>query len=59
MVDISLKARHDNITDGIIWFSIENKLERGHKLHLFEPDQLIRLKYAFDGQTKFGTPVFH
>ena len=54
-----MKARHDGVSDGTIWFAIEEKLERGHKLHHLNPQQLIKLKYAFDGHAKQGTPLFH
>lgn len=56
---MSVKARHEDISDGTIWFAIEEKLDRGHKLHLLTPQQLIKLKFAFDGHKKQGTPLFH
>jgi hypothetical protein len=34
-------------------------LGRGNKLYLLSPEELIKLKYAFDGHVKYGTPLFH
>ncbi len=56
---MSLKARHDDISDGTVWFNMEEKLERGRKLYLLTPQQLIKLKYAFDSHHRQGTPIFH
>jgi hypothetical protein len=47
------------MSDGEIWFAIERRFDRGHKLHLLDSDELIKLKYAFDGLQKYGTPIFH
>jgi len=37
-VQISLKARAEGLDDGSLWFLIEEKLGRGHKLHLLSSD---------------------
>jgi len=59
LVEICLKARESGISDGGIWFAIEKRFDRGHKLNLLNSDELIKLKYAFDGLQKYGTPIFH
>jgi hypothetical protein len=42
-----------------LWFAIEERFERGKKLYLLNSGELIKLKFAFDGDTKYGTPTFH
>ena len=59
LVELSVAARHQNVEDGEIWFQIEAALGRGRKLYLLSPEELIRLKWAFDNRTKYGTPTFH
>lgn len=59
LVEISLKARKEGQLDGSLFFAIETRFDRGHKLHLLNSDELIKLKYAFDEHQKYGTPIFH
>lgn len=58
IAELCLKARQDG-APGEIWFAIEERLARGNKLYLLTSKQLIKLKYAFEGHVKAGTPLFH
>lgn len=59
LVELAVAARHQEVADGEIWFQIESALGRGRKLYLLSSEELIRLKWAFDNRTKYGTPAFH
>lgn len=59
LVQISLAARKQGVSDRGVWFAIEEGLGRGKKLYLLSSEELVWLKWAFDGQQKQGTPVFH
>ena len=58
VAELCLKARQDG-APGEVWFAIEERLARGNKLYLLTSEQLIKLKYAFEGHVKAGTPLFH
>ena len=57
IAELCLKARQDG-APGEIWFAIEERLARGNKLYLLTSEQLLKMKYAFEGHSKAGTPGF-
>lgn len=59
LVQLTLAARNQGVEDMALWYAIENGFQRGKKLYLLSPEELVRLKWAFDGKLKQGTPVFH
>lgn len=59
LVQLSLAARGQGVEDKVLWYAIESGFQRGKKLYLLSTEELVRLKWAFDGKTKQGTPIFH
>lgn len=54
-----MAARWQGLEDKEIWYWIEEGLQRGKKLYLLSSEELLKLKWAFDGEPKQGTPLFH
>jgi hypothetical protein len=60
LVEAAVAARRQEGTEGELWFAIEEGFKRGKALYLLSSEELVRLKWAFEGQGgKQGTPQFH
>ena len=59
LVEVSQRARWQDMHDANYWWAIQEGFERGMVFHKLSPQELIKIKWAFCGAKKFGTPQFH